>query len=456
MKKVEDLFKARASSPLETAMLYDGRVGFTIPEYQRQYDWSKDNIMRLYFDTPNGFRRLSCEQLRLGTASRSLLAAKIFLRFAGIMYGHGLISRLNEFYTVHHNLFTGAFEMTLAKEAYEQNYQQFRSLNQIMWQIPVLAMTLTGGLWFGVSKIEDRPLLAVMLLLTAVVGNITLAIILRRFRFVMSRYLIWLKNASEEDFVDAREPDDSMNRWDRFFTKEERVRQMFSFLLCWGALASAILLFAEAHAWYKDRTDMSRTQGIDFYEQHAAALADGYEAVSFENAYPFLVTEFAGGPLVVLDVGAGTGRDAAWIAARGHDVYAVEPSAAMRTIAGSLHKDERITWIDAQLPDLRAPALQPGAFDIILANAVWMHVPPEERQPSMRRMYELTRGGGRAYISLRLGPQDERRGMFAVSADEFIAAAENAGFTVVHRGDFADLLGRAEVSWKMFEFQKPN
>lgn len=59
MKKVEDLFKARASSPLETAMLYDGRVGFTIPEYQRQYDWSEDNITRLYFDTLNGFRRLS-------------------------------------------------------------------------------------------------------------------------------------------------------------------------------------------------------------------------------------------------------------------------------------------------------------------------------------------------------------------------------------------------------------
>lgn len=59
MKKVEDLFKAKASSPLETAMLHDGRVGFTIPEYQRQYDWSKDNIMRLHYDILNGFRRLS-------------------------------------------------------------------------------------------------------------------------------------------------------------------------------------------------------------------------------------------------------------------------------------------------------------------------------------------------------------------------------------------------------------
>jgi len=46
----------------------------------------------------------------------------------------------------------------LVKAAYEQNYQHFRSLNQIMWQIPVLATTLTGGLWFGVTKIEEDQL----------------------------------------------------------------------------------------------------------------------------------------------------------------------------------------------------------------------------------------------------------------------------------------------------------
>lgn len=344
--------------------------------------------------------------------------------------------------------------MTLEKEAYEQNYLQFRSLNQIMWQIPVLAMTLTGGLWFGVSKIEDRPLLAIMLLLTAVIGNLTLAVILLRFRFVMSRYLAWLQEVYPAGFVDAREPDDDMGRFKRFFAKEERVRQMFSFLLCWAAGASALLFVAEAYAWYEDRTDMTGNQAIDFYEQHAAALADGYEAVSFEDAYPFLVPVFSGNSLLVLDIGAGTGRDAAWVAARGHEVYAVEPSSAMRRIAVSLHPDESITWVNARLPVLEAPALQPAAFDIILANAVWMHLPPEDREHAMQRIYELTRPQGRAYVSLRIGPQDEDRGMYSVAAEEFIATAEAAGFTVRHHGDFPDLLGRTVVSWKMYELQK--
>ena len=59
MKKVENLFEARASNLLETTMLYDGRVGFTIPKYQRQYDWSEENINRLFHDALNGFERLT-------------------------------------------------------------------------------------------------------------------------------------------------------------------------------------------------------------------------------------------------------------------------------------------------------------------------------------------------------------------------------------------------------------
>ena len=40
---------------------------------------------------------------------------------------------------------------------------------------------------------------------------------------------------------------------------------------------------------------------------------------------------------VIMDVGAGSGRDAAWLASLGHEVLAVEPSAAMRAEAHRLH-----------------------------------------------------------------------------------------------------------------------
>ncbi len=58
MKNIEHLFEAKAASPFETATLYNGGIGFRIPDYQRQYDWQQRNIERLYYDTLNGFRRL--------------------------------------------------------------------------------------------------------------------------------------------------------------------------------------------------------------------------------------------------------------------------------------------------------------------------------------------------------------------------------------------------------------
>ena len=58
MKKIEDLFRAQAASPTETTGLFNGAVGFRVPEYQRPYDWARDNISRLFSDCLNGFHRL--------------------------------------------------------------------------------------------------------------------------------------------------------------------------------------------------------------------------------------------------------------------------------------------------------------------------------------------------------------------------------------------------------------
>lgn len=58
MKRVDELFEAVASTPLELALLHNDAMGFLIPEYQREYDWSTTNINRLYNDILNGFCRV--------------------------------------------------------------------------------------------------------------------------------------------------------------------------------------------------------------------------------------------------------------------------------------------------------------------------------------------------------------------------------------------------------------
>lgn len=95
-------------------------------------------------------------------------------------------------------------EFEREKVCYEQNYLQFRSLNQIMWQVPILAMTLTGGLWFGAAKVNNIPNFQYALLLLAGISNIGLIVVLTRTRYVMQQYLDVLEKFSEAGFVKAQ------------------------------------------------------------------------------------------------------------------------------------------------------------------------------------------------------------------------------------------------------------
>ncbi len=71
-------------------------------------------------------------------------------------------------------------------------------------------------------------------------------------------------------------------------------------------------------------------QSSSWYDAHAADLVHRYELIDPTIVYGWLSGLLSDTPGTVLDVGAGSGRDAAWFAAQGHDVVAVEPSSLSR------------------------------------------------------------------------------------------------------------------------------
>jgi SAM-dependent methyltransferase len=186
---------------------------------------------------------------------------------------------------------------------------------------------------------------------------------------------------------------------------------------------------------------------IPHYEQHAARLVEQYESRPFQEIHEGLLDMLPPAGATVLDVGAGSGRDAAWFAANGYDVVAVEPSDAMLAHARKLHPSSRIHWVSDSLPDLANVRRLGLSFDLILLSAVWMHVPPAERQRSLRKLATLLAPKGRIAISLRLGPPDTERAMYEVSLPELSNLAQQFGLRIVHTNDSQDKLGRSEVSW---------
>jgi hypothetical protein len=77
-----------------------------------------------------------------------------------------------------------------AKVIFEQDCQEFRSLNGFLWQIPVIVSTLTGGLWFGVTKVEATSFVRPALYLLACAVNLTFIVVLWRLRMGVMESLL--------------------------------------------------------------------------------------------------------------------------------------------------------------------------------------------------------------------------------------------------------------------------
>ena len=195
---------------------------------------------------------------------------------------------------------------------------------------------------------------------------------------------------------------------------------------------------------------------MSHYERHAAQLVDQYESLSFEEVHCGLLDLLPKPGTTILDVGAGSGRDAAWFSARGYDVVAIEPSDAMRTRGRALHPSTRIHWIDDSLPHLALVRRLGLSFDLILLSAVWMHIPPASRERALRKMATLLAPNGRIAISLRIGEPDADREMYTVSLHELSAMAQQFGLRLLSATDSQDKLGRASVSWTTAVFGLPD
>ena len=182
------------------------------------------------------------------------------------------------------------------------------------------------------------------------------------------------------------------------------------------------------------------------YSESAQALIEQYERISFEDVHRPVLHLFPLAPATVLDIGAGTGRDAAALARRGHSVTAVEPTPELRAW-GQANHPRSIRWIDDMLPRLETVRALGERFDLLLLTAVWMHLDPAQQREAMRTLAALAAPGGRLSMTLRHGPVPEGRRMFDVTADEVSLLAAESGLRELHRADAPDMLGRADVHW---------
>lgn len=194
---------------------------------------------------------------------------------------------------------------------------------------------------------------------------------------------------------------------------------------------------------------------IDFYHLNALTLSHQYNSVSFESVHHSWKSYWPLAGDKILDVGAGSGRDARWMQQQGCEVIAIEPSDGLREL-GAEYTGAEVTWINDALPALSRTENLGMRFDLILVSAVWMHLPSSYRERAFRKLSNLLVPNGRLIISLRHGEFDDQRQGYPVSVQELVQLAKNSALQVRHIDESKDQLNRSEVWWQTVVMTLPD
>lgn len=194
---------------------------------------------------------------------------------------------------------------------------------------------------------------------------------------------------------------------------------------------------------------------VAHYHNGAASFTDKFLSFTADQALGELQRYLPAVPAAILDVGAGPGRDAVWLARQGYKVTAVEPAEGLRL--SGLHNSQGldIVWLDDRLPDLTATTARGQQFDFILLSAVWMFLPPALRQTALQTLAGLLKPGGRIAMTVQTAASERQDLKFFTSPEDFATLAAAASLQLEARFDMPDSQGRKGTRWQSIVFCNP-
>lgn len=198
---------------------------------------------------------------------------------------------------------------------------------------------------------------------------------------------------------------------------------------------------------------------INYYEQNAADLSRRYETTALDTFHRLLQKNCRPGARL-LEIGCGSGRDAARAVAAGFMVTALDGAENLLNEATRLHPE-----LSGNLHHLLLPARLPFAnasFDGFFSVACLMHFNDDEIGQIISEAARVTTAGGSGLVSVPAGRNDIDAGgldqhgrVFNVMpAENWISLFQQHGFAAETGPIEPDSLGRPGISWITFVLKK--
>ena len=313
------------------------------------------------------------------------------------------------------------------KACYEQNFAQARSLNTQMVNVPKLAMTLTGGLWFAAGLKENLDdVVRFALLWFAGFCNLSLILATFRIRDVLASYLEKIKEFHLEGYASGKPKEPRMGKLGNYsmisiFCSLMCMASIISFigahlyywkfglsvwysvgflsllliLVLWGLFGPNILKRKKELNSWKKSVQKFIDKTARYYEKNKAEYFTSTFSADFSNLYENFLKNLPPNASI-LDAGSGSGRDTLAFTKLGYRVDAFDSSSSLCELS------ERLTGVKPTV--LRFQDFKEfEKYDGIWACASLLHVPDVELSDSISRLITALKPKGILYMSFKKG-----------------------------------------------------
>ena len=199
---------------------------------------------------------------------------------------------------------------------------------------------------------------------------------------------------------------------------------------------------------------------VEYYDRNAGSCGARYESADMSHLDHLLLRHLPERGARVLELGCGSGREAAFLLQSGHDVYGLDASEGMIEEALRRHPElaGRLSREVVPLPE--GSRLLSERFDAVLAIALLMHIPDSELFEAILQWKRVLRPLGVIFISVstgRPGVDADGRGqggrLFRERPPEELQLLfERLGFRLAARYQTPDSLQRGML-WNSLVFQ---
>jgi len=194
---------------------------------------------------------------------------------------------------------------------------------------------------------------------------------------------------------------------------------------------------------------------LKYYEENAAELSSRYETAQLDHLYMDCSNHFASGAKL-LELGCGSGRDAAHLSLLGYQIKGIDGSAELIKNALENHPE-----LDGKLGQLVLPAELPFAdheFDGFYSIACFMHFSQSDLNKILSEAVRVLKPEGRGLVSvparrpdLSVDGIDQHGRVFNVlPAEQWLELFKSAGFKAKSGPEQPDGAGREGITWLNF------